>query len=121
MGISVITGIALSLPAAARKRYEEQTNRSEAPVTRNEAQRDAAFASDVGNVVTLKGTVDSEDAKRRAEQAAKQVEGVASVNNQLTVRATGYALPALLLGELEPMATAGCPKLKRRNAVRERA
>jgi hyperosmotically inducible protein len=39
-----------------------------------------------GNVVTLKGAVDSEDTKHRTEQVAKQVEGVASVNNQLTVR-----------------------------------
>jgi osmotically-inducible protein OsmY len=118
----VLIGIALSLPAAAQKRYEEQTNRpgdrasdpamnrpADAPVSRDEMRQDArnaaltgkvkaALAGDVGlktlrinvdsagNVVTLKGAVDSEDTKRRAEQVAKQVEGVASVNNQLTVR-----------------------------------
>jgi hyperosmotically inducible protein len=116
-----LTGVAVSLTAAAQTRYEGQTNRpdrrsdpamnrpSEAQAQSSEARQDArnaaltgkvkaALAGDVGlrtlrinvdssgNTVTLKGVVDSEDTKRRAEEVAKQVEGVASVNNELTVR-----------------------------------
>ena len=39
----------------------------------------------MGNTVTLRGAVDSEDTKRRAEQVAQGVEGVASVRNEVTV------------------------------------
>ena len=58
----------------------------------------SALAADVGlktvkidvdseaGVVTLKGHVDSADTKARAEAAAKKVEGVSSVKNELTVR-----------------------------------
>ena len=42
--------------------------------------------SDKG-VVTLKGKVDSAEAKKKAEQIAKKVEGVKSVKNQLRVEA----------------------------------
>jgi hyperosmotically inducible periplasmic protein len=42
-----------------------------------------------GSVVTLKGSVDTEANKRRAEQVARGVEGVATVRNQLTVRSGG--------------------------------
>lgn len=58
-----------------------------------------ALAADVGmstimaidvdsdnGVVTLKGHVDSAEAKSRAEAVAKKVEGVSSVKNQLEVR-----------------------------------
>jgi hyperosmotically inducible periplasmic protein len=41
----------------------------------------------MGSTVTLKGKVDTEANKRRAEQVAQGVEGVASVRNQLTVEA----------------------------------
>jgi hyperosmotically inducible protein len=41
--------------------------------------------SDKG-VVTLKGRVDSEDTKRRAEEVAKRVSGVSAVKNQLQVK-----------------------------------
>jgi hyperosmotically inducible protein len=57
-----------------------------------------ALASDVGlrtmtninvdsddGVVTLKGKVTTADAKKRAEEVAKKVDGVKSVKNQLTV------------------------------------
>ena len=40
-----------------------------------------------GSVVTLKGSVDTEANKRRAEQVAQGIEGVSSVRNQLTVEA----------------------------------
>jgi len=36
-----------------------------------------------GGVVTLKGTVDSEDTKRRVETTARKVSGVTQVRNQL--------------------------------------
>jgi hyperosmotically inducible periplasmic protein len=42
--------------------------------------------SDKG-VVTLKGKVDSAEAKKKAEEIAKQVDGVKSVKNQLRVEA----------------------------------
>jgi hyperosmotically inducible periplasmic protein len=59
----------------------------------------SALAADVGlktlkidvdsdsstGVVTLKGRVDSDDTKRRAEKIAKEVSGVKQVKNQLTV------------------------------------
>ena len=41
--------------------------------------------SDKG-VVTLKGRVDSEDTKRRAEEVAKRVSGVSAVKNELRVK-----------------------------------
>lgn len=61
-----------------------------------------ALASDVGlktlkidvdsdansGTVTLKGRVDSEDTKKRAEEVAKKVEGVTAVKNQLVVGAS---------------------------------
>jgi hyperosmotically inducible protein len=40
-------------------------------------------------VVTLKGKVESAEAKKKAEQIAKQVDGVKSVKNQLTVEKKG--------------------------------
>jgi len=39
--------------------------------------------SDAAGVVTLKGNVDSEDTKRRAEATAKKVSGVSEVRNEL--------------------------------------
>ena len=42
-----------------------------------------------GSVVTLKGSVDSEANKRKAEEVARGVDGVATVRNQLTVRSGG--------------------------------
>jgi osmotically-inducible protein OsmY len=47
------------------------------------------FAIDVdtsNNVVTLKGAVESEDARREAERIARSVAGVKSVTNNLTVK-----------------------------------
>ena len=40
-------------------------------------------------VVTLKGKVESAEAKKQAEKVAKQVSGVKSVKNQLTVEKKG--------------------------------
>jgi osmotically-inducible protein OsmY len=43
----------------------------------------------MGNTVTLKGAVDSADTKRRAEEVARKVDGVATVRTELTVRSGG--------------------------------
>lgn len=106
-------GIVLSLPVAAQQGYDERTRRpSEKPadpamtLPADHAERNAlltgkvkaALAGDVGlrtlkidvdserSVVTLKGAVDSEETKRRAEQVASTVEGVTAVKNELRVR-----------------------------------
>lgn len=39
-----------------------------------------------GTVVTLKGQVDSEETKKRAEAVARRVNGVTEVKNELTVK-----------------------------------
>jgi hyperosmotically inducible periplasmic protein len=102
-----------SLPLAAQQTYDEQTKRpTERPadpsitLPADHADRNAlltgkvksALARDVGlrtlkinvdsegSVVTLKGVVDSEATKRRAEQVASAVDGVSSVSNKLDVR-----------------------------------
>lgn len=50
--------------------------------------RDSAINVDVDkNVVTLRGTVPGADQKKKAEDAAKKVEGVKSVTNKLEVKA----------------------------------
>jgi osmotically-inducible protein OsmY len=43
----------------------------------------------MGNTVTLKGAVDSADTRRRVEEVARKVDGVATVRNELTVRSGG--------------------------------
>lgn len=71
-----------------------------------EAQVKAKLASDVGaatvtaievnvtnGVVTLAGPVSTEDDRQRAEAAARGVEGVTGVNNNLQVTTTGVAAP----------------------------
>jgi len=47
----------------------------------------------VNNVVTLRGTVDTAQAKAAAEKIAKETEGVKSVTNQLKVAAAAKATP----------------------------
>jgi osmotically-inducible protein OsmY len=50
--------------------------------------RDSTINVDVDkNVVTLRGTVPGADQKKKAEDAAKKVEGVKSVSNKLEVKA----------------------------------
>ena len=39
-----------------------------------------------GTVVTLKGQVDSQETKKRAEEVARRVNGVTEVKNELTVK-----------------------------------
>lgn len=101
-----LTAVALALPACAQR---GEPSASGAQSGQTEFQRDTknamltgkvktALAADVGlktlkidvdsagSVVTLKGQVDSADTRRRAEEVVRKVEGVTSVNNQLTVR-----------------------------------
>ena len=89
-----------SLPSAqerAQNRETVSTGASNATLTtkvKSALARDSGMGtmtsidvdSDKG-VVTLKGKVDSAEAKKKAEQIAKQVEGVKSVKNQLRVEA----------------------------------
>jgi hyperosmotically inducible periplasmic protein len=86
------------LPTAeerAKNREKVGTTASNATLT---GKVKSALAKDVGGktmtnvnvdsdngVVTLKGKVDSADAKSKAAEIAKKVEGVKSVKNQLTV------------------------------------
>jgi hyperosmotically inducible periplasmic protein len=104
---------AISLPLAAQPRNDAQTKGSadrpadpSITLPADHADRSAlltgkvkaALAGDVGlrtltinvdsqgGVVTLKGVVDSDEISRRAEQVASTVQGVSSVDNQLTVR-----------------------------------
>ena len=42
-----------------------------------------------GNTLTLKGNVDSAETKRKAEEVARKVDGVATVRNELTVKSGG--------------------------------
>ena len=83
-------------PAAKEERSETRQDMSDAGLT---GKVKSALAADVGlktltnidvdsdkGVVTLKGHVDSDDNKRRAEAVAKKVDGVSKVKNQLSVR-----------------------------------
>ena len=44
------------------------------------------YVDSMGNTVTLKGAVVSDDTRRRVEEVARKVDGVATVRNELTVR-----------------------------------
>lgn len=89
-----------TLPTAeerAKNRETVSTGASNATLT---TKVKSALAADVGmgtmtsinvdsdkGVVTLKGKVDSAEAKKKAEEIAKKVDGVKSVKNQLRVEA----------------------------------
>lgn len=101
--ISIVA--ALGLAACASDRPQSQTSGGGTSEVKQDTRNAAltakvktALAGDVGlrtltsidvdsegSVVTLKGKVDTEENKRRAEQVAQRVEGVSSVRNQLTV------------------------------------
>ena len=112
----MMAGIAVSAFAqppehkqADTDRATQQTNKEKAKHVGDEAKRatknaaltgkvKSALAADVGlktvkidvdsheGAVTLKGTVDSADTKRRAEATARKVSGVSSVHNELQVK-----------------------------------
>jgi osmotically-inducible protein OsmY len=105
--VPIVTAVSASLAVAAcmGDRPRNQTGGSAETEVKQDTRNAAltgkvktALAADVGlktlkidvdsmgNTVTLRGAVDSEDTKRRAERVAQGVEGVASVRNELTVR-----------------------------------
>lgn len=99
---------ALALAACAGDRPRNQTGGSASTEIKQDTKNAAltakvksALAADVGlktlridvdsmgSSVTLKGAVDSAETRRRAEEVARQVDGVATVRNELTVRSGG--------------------------------
>jgi hyperosmotically inducible protein len=88
------------LPTAEeRAKNRESVSRTAASATLTTKVK-TALASDAGlstmtginvdsndGVVTLKGKVDSADAKKKAEEIAKKVDGVKSVKNELRIEA----------------------------------
>jgi hyperosmotically inducible protein len=106
------TALALALGACANDPNSSQRGASSGASGDSESKRDSknamltgkvksALAADVGlktlkidvdsagNTVTLNGVVDSEETKKRAESVARGVEGVATVQNRLTVKSGG--------------------------------
>jgi len=101
----VLSALLASLPAFAQEKTNDQAT-EEGRAKNTQLAKDAALtskvhtalANDVGlktlrinvdsdkGVVTLKGRVDSEDTKRRAEAVAKRVNGVTAVKNELQVK-----------------------------------
>src|SRR5262245_45776003 len=109
--IPILFSLLISLPAFAEEdRMSMERAKEKAKQARTEAKRatksaaltgkvKSALAADVGlktvkinvdsddgGVVTLKGRVDSEDTKQRAEATARKVSGVNRVRNQLDVK-----------------------------------
>ena len=101
----VLSALLASLPAFAQEKTNDQAT-EEGRAKNTQLAKDAALtskvhtalANDVGlktlrinvdsdkGVVTLKGRVDSEDTKQRAEVVAKKVSGVTAVKNELQVK-----------------------------------
>jgi len=105
--VAAVASLLISMPAFAQKAENERPGPGEAsPETKQKMSNagltgrvKSALAADVGmktlrgvdvdsanGVVTLKGHVDSNDTKKRAEAVAKKVDGVKSVKNQLSIR-----------------------------------
>ncbi len=101
---ALVTALALTLGACAQNQGRGSAASGSSEVerdTRNAAltgKVKSALAADVGlktltnidvdsagTTVTLKGKVDTDDQKRRAQEVASSVSGVTSVDNQLTV------------------------------------
>jgi hyperosmotically inducible protein len=113
--IAATVAAAFALPAYAQQSQEKRESKlpsAEERAQNRERLRDGmsnaalttkvktALASDAGlktmtgidvdsdeGVVTLKGRVDTADAKKKAEEIAKKVDGVKSVKNELKVEA----------------------------------
>jgi hyperosmotically inducible protein len=104
----VTAAAALALAACAGDRPRNQTGGSASTEVKSDTRNAAltakvksALAADVGlktlkidvdsmgNTVTLKGAVDSAETKKRAEEVARKVDGVATVRNELTVKPGG--------------------------------
>ena len=108
--LPILLSLLISLPALAEtdrismdqaKEKAKQTSAEAKHATKNAAltgKVKSALAADVGlktvkidvdsegGVVTLKGHVDSQDTKRRAEATAKKVSGVSEVRNELQAK-----------------------------------
>ena len=99
------SAIAIAVAGCAADRPQNQTGGSASTEVKQDLRNAAltarvktALAGDVGlnafkidvdsfgNTVTLKGTVNSPETKRRAEEVARKVDGVATVRNELQVR-----------------------------------
>jgi hyperosmotically inducible protein len=108
LALAVTAAAALALAACAGDRPRNQTGGSASTEIKSDTRNAAltakvksALAADVGlktlkidvdsmgNTVTLKGAVDSEATKKRAEEVARKVDGVATVRNELTVKPGG--------------------------------
>jgi hyperosmotically inducible protein len=105
LAFAISAVLALALAACASDRPRNQTSGGATTEAKQDTKNAAltakvksALAADVGlrtltgidvdsqgTIVTLKGKIDTEENKRRAEQVAQRVEGVSSVKNQLTV------------------------------------
>ena len=114
--IAVAVATAFALPAFAQTKTEPKSEPQLPTAEERAKNRDSvsntaasatlttkvktALASDAGlstmtginvdsdnGVVTLKGKVDSADAKKKAEEVAKKVDGVKSVKNELRIEA----------------------------------
>jgi osmotically-inducible protein OsmY len=106
IALLMIAGLAGAAPAWAQDKTNDQAT-EEGRQKNNEFVSDAtlttkvhtALMNNVGlntlrsinvdsdkGIVTLKGSVDSEDTKRRAEDVAKRVSGVSAVKNELRVK-----------------------------------
>jgi hyperosmotically inducible periplasmic protein len=102
IALALVSAVALTLGACAQSQQRGANAPTEAERdTRNAAltgKVKSALAADVGlktltnidvdsagTTVTLKGRVDTEEQKRRAQEVAAAVNGVSSVNNQLSV------------------------------------
>ena len=109
--LALFLALLISLPALAEEtdRMSMEKAKEKAKVAGAEAKRatkaaaltgkvKSALAADVGlktvkinvdsdnGVVTLKGAVDSEDTRRRAEEVTRRVSGVSQVKNELRVK-----------------------------------
>lgn len=101
----IVAALAIATPALAQKTSEDQREKNRAENKERShnigltAKVKSALASDAGlrtltdvsvdvegDVVTLKGTVDTADQKARVAEAAKKVEGVKQVKNELKVK-----------------------------------
>jgi hyperosmotically inducible protein len=108
LAFALSAAVALALAACAGDRPRNQTGGSASTEVQQDTKNAAltakvktALAADVGlrtlkidvdsmgNTVTLRGAVDSADTRRRAEEVARKVDGVATVRNELTVRSGG--------------------------------
>lgn len=98
--LSAASGLALAETGSAATQSQDRSVGAAMSDTGITAKVKAKYAGDqrlkdsdikvdtVNGTVTLSGTAKTEDAKKAAEELAKQVDGVASVDNQITTSST---------------------------------